>query len=77
MRFIDDTQPPESELSAWLMTLIDNINASIGQMHDHDPIYAMPDYQTTGMVRYFGAPVLPDITAEGLWVKSSTAWIQL
>jgi hypothetical protein len=77
MRFIDDTQPPESELSGWLMTLVDNINASIGQMHDHDPIYTMPDHQFTGMVRYFGAPVLPDITAEGLWVKSSTIWIQL
>ena len=80
MRLLNDEQPPldiDSKLSQWLISLIDSINASLQQTHDYDVIYDMPKHEFVGMVRYFGAAVLPNITAEGLWVRTSTGWIQL
>ena len=80
MRLISDEQPPGStdpDLAEWLTRRVTEINAGLQQTQDFTPVYAMPGHQYTGMVRYFGAAVLPDIPGEGLYIKLSIGWQQL
>lgn len=80
MRQINDEQPPESaqpDVKQWLSQLVDEINASLTRVHDFEPVYDMPQRTFNGMVRYFGGAVLPDIPAEGLYIKLSTGWAPL
>ena len=76
---IPQIQPPngfDPVLTEWLTRFLNEINTALQVVEDYAPLYQMPPKVSVGMVRYFGAPVLPDITAEGLWIYKGTGWTQ-
>ena len=80
MRLIRQEQAPDQEapiLTRWLMRLVFDINDSIRTHNKFDPIAVLPEKYEAGEIYYFSQPVLPDITAEGLWLRKSASWVQL
>ena len=80
MSSISIEHPPEGTdllLSEYLNRMLVNINNALGQTSFNNPLYTVPDKLQVGRVYYFGAAVLPNISAEGLYVYKSTGWVQL
>lgn len=70
MRRLPTEQPPSDTpipLREWLSRVVILINAALEQVLNLDNTLAVPKKPENGMIRYFPAPVLPDITTKGFW----------
>lgn len=80
-RKVPQEQPPHTEdvgLKTWLFRLLTNINISLDQTNDLDPIGAMPDKIKNGMVRYFEDAIAgTDITHSGPWCYVDGVWKEM
>ncbi len=80
MASISSEQPPidtEDNLREYLSRMFTGVNNALSQDNFNNPLYVMPTKFQVGRQYYFGAPVLPDITDEGLWIYKSTGWAYL
>ena len=64
-------------IADYLTRMIANINTSFDVQHHFDVRNTLPNKYRIGDVFYFGQPILPDITEEGLWVYKSVGWTQI
>lgn len=70
--------PPASvdpTVSDYLIRQFTEVNEGLRSGQLFVPRYREPEKVKVGQVIYFAQPVPPDITAEGLWVYTSTGWL--
>ena len=77
MRKITGEQPPvsaDTALREWLSRLALQINSAFDSVNDFEDNKRLPDNVFPGMLRFFAAPILPDITTAGLYFYLDDKW---
>jgi len=74
---IPQEQPPldtPQPLSEWLARQAIAINMELQKSSDYEVLYARPEKEYIGMVRFFGDTVDGIITSAGLWIYGVDGW---
>jgi len=73
-------QPPldtDLDLSAYIVRMFEKVDVALQKGESHTPIFDLPLKPKNGDIRYFGAIVLPDVTAVGFWGYEEGTWTKL
>jgi len=66
------------EQKEYLVRQLVRINIAFGQVNRFEPRSTLPAKYSAGDVYYFAAAIpATSITGEGLWLRKTSAWVQL